>query len=63
MRDLFDNGSKSYIMSFNFVQKLSFNIQNTSVGVQKIGGSAIERFRIIIANFQVDNKTGQFRFF
>ena len=38
-------------MSLIYVKKLGFHIRNTNVGVQKIDGSALKTFKMVIANF------------
>lgn len=60
---LFDNGSKVNVMNFDFAQKLGFYIQKTSIKTQKIDGSTLETFKMVIANFQMEDKSGKFRFF
>ena len=46
-----------------FAQKLCLHIRKTNVGAQKINGSPFEIFKIIIADFQVEDKVGRPRFF
>ena len=43
--------------------KLGLYIQKTNVGAQKIDGSALKIFGIVIADFQVEDKIGRPRFF
>lgn len=50
-------------MNLNFIQKLSFKIQKTSVEAQKIDGSALKTFGIIIAGFQIKNKVDKLKYF
>ena len=50
-------------MSLNFVQKLDFNIQKTNIRAQKIYNSALNIFKMIIADFQIKNKANKSRFF
>ena len=46
-----------------FAQKLGLHIQKTNVGAQKIDGSTLESFEIVIVDFQVKDKGGKPRFF
>lgn len=50
-------------MNPKFAQKLGLHIRKTSVRAQKIDGSTLEIFRMVIAGFQVDDKVGRPRFF
>ena len=50
-------------MSPAYAKKLGFKTWKTNVGAQKIDGSALETFGIVIADFQVDDKGGRPRFF
>ena len=59
----FDSGSKVYTMSPTYVKKLGLKTWKTNVGVQKINGSILETFGIVIANFQMENKIIRPRFF
>ncbi len=47
----------------NYAIKLGLSIQKTDVGAQKIDGSSLETFDIVIAGFQVQDKLDQSRFF
>ena len=44
-------------------QKLGFYIQKTNVKAQKIDDSAFKIFKMVIANFQGEDKVGKPRFF
>ena len=44
-------------------QKLGFHIQKTNVGAQKIDGSTLKTFEMVIAKFQMEDKGGRPRFF
>ena len=46
-----------------FVQKLGLHIRKTNVGAQKIDGSALETFGMMIADFQMEDKGDRPRFF
>ena len=50
-------------MNPNFAQKLGFKIWKTNVGVQKINSSVLETFKMVIADFQVEDKVNKPRFF
>ena len=45
------------------IQKLGLHIQKTNIGAQKIDGSILETFGMVIADFQVEDKVGRPRFF
>ena len=63
VKALLDSGSKVNAMNPAFVQKLGLHIQKTNVGAQKIDGSTLETFEMVIANFQVEDKGGRPRSF
>ena len=46
-----------------FAQKLGLQIWKTNVGAQKIDSSALETFGMVIADFQVEDKSGRPKFF
>ena len=50
-------------MNPNFAQRLSLKVWKTNVGAQKIDSSALETFEMVIADFQVEDKTNKPRFF
>ena len=50
-------------MSPAYVKKLGLYIWKTNVGAQKIDGSTLKTFGIVIADFQIENKGGRPRFF
>ena len=50
-------------MSLNFIWKLGFKIQKTSVKAQKIDDSILNTFEIVIADFQMKDKANKPRFF
>ena len=43
--------------------KLSLEVWTTKVGVQKIDGSLLTTFGMVIAGFQIEDKLGKARFF
>lgn len=56
IKALFNSGSKINTVSPAYVKKLSLKIRKINVGAQKIDGSALEIFKMVIANFLVKNK-------
>ena len=50
-------------MSLAYVEKLGLKTRKTNVKAQKIDGSALEIFGIVIADIQIENKGGRLRFF
>ena len=46
-----------------FARKLGLHIRKINVRAQKIDGSTLETFEMVIANFQVEDKGGKPRFF
>ncbi len=60
---LLDSGSKVNAMSQAFAQQLGFKIRNTNVGAQKIDGTTLEIYEIIVSTFSVSDKGGRERFF
>ena len=46
-----------------FARKLDFYIQKTNIKAQKIDSSTLKTFRMVIANFQMEDKGGKSRFF
>ena len=62
-RVLLNSGSKVNAMSLAYVKKLGLKARKTNVGAQKIDGSALKTFGMVIADFQIENKGGKPRFF
>ena len=50
-------------MSPAFAQKLGLHIRKTNVGAQKIDSSTLMTFKMVIANFKVEDKSNKSRFF
>ena len=50
-------------MNPDYARKLGLKIRKTNIGAQKIDGSALETFGIVIADFQVEDKANRPRFF
>ena len=63
VRVLLDSGSKVNTMSPAYAEKLGLKTWTTNVGAQKIDGSALEMFGMVIADFQVEDKSGRPGFF
>ena len=63
VKTLLDNSREVNTMNPNFARKLDFKVWKTNVEAQKIDGSVLEIFGIIIANFQIEDKVNKPRFF
>ena len=63
VKALLNSSSKVNAINPNYAWKLGLEIQKTNVGAQKIDGSALETFGMIIADFEVEDKTSRPRFF
>ena len=63
VKALLDSGSKVNAMNPNFAWKLGLRVWKTNVGAQKIDGSALKTFGMVIADFQVENKANRPKFF
>ena len=50
-------------MSPAYAERLGLKTWKTNVGAQKIDGSALETFGMVIADFQMEDKGGRPRFF
>ena len=62
-KTLLNSGSEVNAMSPNFARKLGFKVWKTNVGAQKIDGSALETFGMVIADFQMEDKANRPKFF
>ena len=60
---MLDSGSKINAMSPAYAKKLGLKTKKTNVRAQKIDGSALKTFGMMIAEFQVEDKGGRPRFF
>lgn len=56
-------GSERNAIRLIFAKKLGLWIQKTEVDTQKIGGSSLEIFEIVIVSFSMDNKASKPWFF
>ena len=63
IRVFLDSSSEVNAISPAYVEKLGLKTRKTNVVAQKIDGSALEIFAMVIANFQVEDKGGRPRFF
>ena len=63
VRALVDSGSEVNAMTSAYAAKLGLQVQKTDIGAQKIDGSILEIFRIVLVDFQVEDKLGRVRFF
>ena len=63
VKALLDSGSEVNIMSPAYAERLGLKTWKTNVKAQKIDGSALEIFAMVIANFQLEDKGGRPKFF
>ena len=63
IRGLIDLGSKVNAMTPAYAKELGLQVRKTDVGSQKIDGSLLQTFEIIIVGFQVEDKFGRAKFF
>ena len=63
VRASLNSGSKVNAMSPAYAKRLGLKTWKTNVGAQKIDGSILETFGMMIADFQVEDKSGRPRFF
>ena len=63
MRALIDSGSKVNAMHFAYATKLGLYARKIDVGAQKIDGSQLDIFQMVIADCLVNHKLGRVRFF
>ena len=63
VRALVDSSSKVNAMTPAYAAKLGLKVQKTDIGAQKIDGSTLKTFGMILADFQVEDKLGRARFF
>ena len=60
---LINFGSKVNAMTPAYVLKLGLKVRQINVRAQKIDGSTLETFKIVLASFQVKDKLGRAQFF
>ena len=63
VRALIDSGSAVNVMHPAYATKLGLRARKIDVNAQKIDGSHLDIFRMVIADFSVKNKLGRVRFF
>ena len=63
VRALLNSGSEVNAMSPAYAKRLGLKTRKTNVRAQKIDGSALETFGMVIADFQIENKGERPRFF
>ena len=63
VRALLNSGSEVNAMNPDYAWKLGLKIWRTNVRAQKIDGSALETFEMVIADFQVEDKASRPWFF
>ena len=63
VRALIDLGSEVNAITPTYALKLGLRVRQTDVGAQKIDGSTLETFGMVLASFQVEDKLGRARFF
>ena len=63
IRALINAGSEVNVMTPAYAKKLGLRTRKTDVGAQKIDGSSLDTFGMVIAGFQVIDKLGRARFF
>ena len=60
---LLDSGSEVNAVHLTFANELSLPIKPTDVEVQKIDGTTLETYRMVVAAFSVEDKANRVRFF
>ena len=60
---LIDLNSKVNTMTLIYAKQLCLQVQKTDVGDQKIDGSLLRTFKMVIAGFQVEDKLGRAQLF
>ena len=63
VKALINSGSEVNVMTPVYALKLGLNIYPSDVGAQKIVGSILKIFEIILGSFQIDDKLGRTQFF
>ena len=63
VRALLNSSSKVNAISPAYVERLGLKTWKTNVGAQKIDGSILENFEMVIADFQVEDKGSRPKFF
>ena len=63
VKALLDSSNEVNAMNPEYARKLGLKIRRTNVGAQKINGSTLETFGIVIADFQLEDKASRPKFF
>ena len=63
VRALVNLGNEVNAMTPAYAVKLGLKVQKTDIGAQKIDGSTLKTFGMVLANFQAEDKLGRARFF
>ena len=63
VRALIDSGSEVNAMTPAYASKLGLRVCHTDIGAQKIDGSTLQTFGMVLANFRMEDKLGRTRFF
>ena len=63
IRTLINSRSKINTMTPAYAKQLGLQAQKTDIGAQKIDGSLLWTFGMVIASFQIEDKLGRTRFF
>ena len=63
VKSLVDLGSEFNTMTLAYSAKLGLQVRKTNIGAQKIDGSTLDTFEIVLADFQVEDKLRRARFF
>ena len=60
---LLDLGSEINVMHPTFAERLGLVVRTTNVGVQKIDGTTLETYGMVVAAFSVNDQADRVRFF
>ena len=63
VKALIDSGSEVNAITPAYASQLGLRARHTNVGAQKIDGSTLKTFGMVLASFQVEDKLGRARFF
>ena len=60
---MLNSSSKINVINSAYIENLGLKTRKTNVGAQKIDGSALVTFEMVITDFQVEDNGGRPRFF
>ena len=60
---LFNLSSKVNVIHSTFVKKLGFLVQTINIDTQKIDGTTLESYRMVVAAFSMTNQVNKVKFF